>query len=1267
MADSETGSTPPPLSLNSHQTALCIVPPPNLCEAINRLRAQHDKSYEVWPPHFNLLYPFVPEDSLPRAAEFVRARLAELHVQSGAAAPSICLNEPGFFTHRHNSTVFVTTASDSEGTSWLQALRSALAESFRLWEDVFRPHLTIGQSQGLDAASREYLLGKVALLPRVEWPVRELLFLVRERMSETGGQSSIMRVWGSIDVAGSRVVQLPRSVLSARTLRMEEELSDEEEQAAEGAVRRGAQAGTTHRFDGSDSFWKPHEVTAQPSDADHCLPSEFSVSTYNVLVGCFYPPEFERFAILVRYILSESARADILVLQEVSDPFLSYLLQDREVRLQYPFTSHAPSSQADIGPLGSMRNIVVLSKRGFTWEQLSFQRRHKSAVIVKLNDVGIWKENTVFTLVIAAVHLTCGLSNSSVNAKKSQLQTVVSHLAKAYPKSPWLVAGDFNLTTSAFTIDECVRSKLISQSTVAALSSIESMLTDARLVDAWHLARVENVSVQSVQWAKDGSDDCYEGEEAATFDPLRNSLAAETVRSGISNRPQRYDKILVRDEGLFQASGYDLFGFPEKPESNEEASELVYGSDHWGVRASFRVRSKGPKEPDDTATAPVGIQAQKAPFSVASVPHLKTFLTSQGMFPTEEDSAKRKEALRLLKNLLERSLTSNASTSDSSRSKVSIVLAPVGSYALGVWNPGSDIDCLCIGNISSKTFFALAQQRLRRASAQGIHIVRRVAAATGKMLELDVRGVRAELHYCAATRVAEAFPATLACPPTDPAWDLSVQALGKLQPLRDLEYLQRTVADPAAFRLAHRLLRLWATRRGVYAARFGYLGGIHLTLLLARVGKLLLRTTGGGAAASAADLVATFFAHYARFDWANEMVYDPFFHAQKPRYHRTAREPMVVLSLNRPLINVARAASAPSLRTLVAEFQRADRLLDARAAPSWSELAGGEGGGAHATGDRTSPAEEFLAAYANFIKIDVQYWGPLAGKGAALLGWLESRCALLLVDLGRRLPNLHARIWPARFTLRELPVASRTTEETTKDLPRDYQGCYLIGLAKVDGDAAPASDPRAAQSALNTAMHAFAEQIRGDERHFDARTSWVDVQLVKKSQMKDLVPDSRSWAVTRFAEGDDDDSSDEEGKEDDDEEATLDAPDLAQGEAFDAGLPAAAAPTGASTAGLPSQPRAKLRPAADVLHRLRWDPALDAAAFTVGYEDRFVGVREMPLSAWKSDTTHDEFIPLHRVVWFQRRADGVKVWDRERRVDELFGSGVTVGETRQIG
>lgn len=79
--------------------------------------------------------------------------------------------------------------------------------------------------------------------------------------------------------------------------------------------------------------------------------------------------------------------------------------------------------------------------------------------------------------------------------------------------------------------------------------------------------------------------------------------------------------------------------------------------------------------------------------------------------------------------------------------------------------------------------------------------------------------------------------------------------------------------------------------------------------------------------------------------------------------------------------------------------------------------------------------------------------------------------------------------------------------------------------------------------------------------------------------------------------------------------------------------------------------------AADVVNRLIWDPAFDAADYLIGYEDRFEGRLETGVRSWKRDLADEEFIPQHRILYIRRRSDGEVVWDRRRRIDRVFWSG----------
>jgi len=73
----------------------------------------------------------------------------------------------------------------------------------------------------------------------------------------------------------------------------------------------------------------------------------------------------------------------------------------------------------------------------------------------------------------------------------------------------------------------------------------------------------------------------------------------------------------------------------------------------------------------------------------------------------------------------------------------------------------------------------------------------------------------------------------------------------------------------------------------------------------------------------------------------------------------------------------------------------------------------------------------------------------------------------------------------------------------------------------------------------------------------------------------------------------------------------------------------------------------------DVVSRIRFDAGLDAARFVVGYEERGAGIRETPLPAFVAGGD----VPWHRVQYV--KAGPLTVWDRQSRVDLIFGSGET--------
>ncbi|KAG9191757.1 hypothetical protein G6011_10491 [Alternaria panax] len=1125
--------------------------------------------------------------------------------------------------------VFLTDNGGENDDSPLVSLRTTVLQALGQGPARSTPHLTIGQSQGNPLLSQSYLLEKARLLPEVRFRVGTLAILIRERTTGTHPTDQ-MRMYGTIDIGPPSSIWRPHSsdywVKTANsnlpTLQsdgdggQQETISDGHKVPCEPALC----------FDPIEYKWSAYTG----GDKNEGGGEEITVSSYNVLVDTEYPPDHGRDPLIVSTILSDPAMADVLVLQEVSDDFLSYLLWDcpdvRQIAQRYPFVSHGPPRQNDLGPLPSLRNVVILSRYPFRWHSVPFYRKHKSALIAQFKGIATSSSVGSEGLIVAGVHLTAGLTDGSVATKRSQMGTLRRYLERHYRHDPWVIAGDFNLVTSAYTIETSVKNQSISNETVCALSAIEAEIREAGMYDAWSVARVEGVDRTSTT----ESSDLFEGEEGATFDPQNNRLAAGTTTTS-HDRPQRYDRILVRPQGSHRIAHFNHFGVPEMIDG-----EQIVASDHYGVRARIRLMDpavSNDENKDVSSEQPI-VEHKRAVGVLADTTILHSVLEAHGMFPNEKQVDDWREAFASLRRIL----LGTSDDASPAQPDIPLAIVPVGSYALGVWTIDSDIDCLCIGTISSKTFFKLVRQRLVKAESQGVRILRKVEASTGTMLELSINGILMDLQYCPAPQIVERWHEFRNIPASDPIFNLSVLSLRKLKPYRDLLYIQRTLPSLPTFRLAYRCIKLWAVQRGIYSAKFGFLGGVHITLMLSWVCKKLGHDSSF---VTAADVVASFFHHYAHFDWTNGIVYDAIYHRKQPRYYRSAREPMVVLGYHAPNSNIAHTATVPGLKLLVKVFRNAEQQL-CEPGMTWEKFFGAPSTSTLKP-DLPRGVADFLHAYNNFVKVDIQFWGRTLAKGKSLVGWVESRCISLVIDIHKAIPNSEVQIWPARFV-----------NGVSKDVGdgKDYQGCYLIGLSRAEKAASAISveEKQMAKQALDKVLDRFLTQLRTDEKNFDSSTSWIDASLVRSSEVKDLMLDDREWGI--YAAETDSDSDDEEDVVDDDfEDADETRPQRA--------IPQRPKPTSTPLSST------KLRPASDVLNRLRWDPSLDPSDYIIGYEDRFLGAKETGLEKWKTEQTDEEFIPQHRILYFKKKGSengsGDVVWERATRIDKIFGSGLGNG------
>lgn len=1299
--------------LKEPDTALCIIPPRHLWPQIDRVRSRHDKKFPNWPPHIKLIYPFEPVQRLKTRMEAVSKAVEYLGpIRVRLEAPDL------YHEDEHRQAIFLhvddanSVDEDGGGSRPLDRLCEAALESAQpLERGAWYRSMIVGHALVDESADgAESLLLRASLLSGLEWEVDELHVLVREGLtSEPRPEGSRMIHWATISLTdGGVCVHQKRDTRLRYCVMYNKAVAGRVEVPGvrkfyNKPISPKLEEFSPYSFDGVE--WRQSTPSVLRKRSLSATQSTFAVASYNVL------GRTDDFPILIENILHNNAEADVLVLQETTHSFLSHLLHNKRIQERFAFCTHRPISRSDDDALPSQEVVVVLSRYAFCWEiiplpQSKFEpdhlnehekdhdshydienddaetlldrptvedstRTHSRALLLEFrkNEDCANPGKRQAPLALAAFHLTPGWYHESYHARARELDAIKHYI---FSGTPAVLAGGFNMPTSSLTLRYSGFQGDVRQ--------VENGLLSSGYIDAWLVAKMTS----GAEADNDPVPPEFQGEQGCTNGAaLHGTVSDDLGHQKLGGRPQRLDRIMVKPHGSLVVQSFNKFGNPAKAE-DDAPSDI---SDSSGISKSYSLNSVESQPPtsairDTSHKLRETAEQSNLRFGVRAVVQLGRGSSCLGNVSVADDSAPsvashlgnglpthlkghgsvlealrdahgipllgecqlRVAAFEVLKIVLCGPFPSLAS-SEPDKHGVDLVIVPVGSYGLGVWTSSSGLDCMCIGSFSLPTFIDLATQRIRQAPHRGIRLIRKRDTYMGTILELDVRiledHLRVDLTYGRRERSLSSSELTR---------PLASDMLTASKAFRDLKYVKRSVPDLVAFRLAHRFVKRWAEIRGIYSAKFGYLGGIQITILLTRVHKRLATKI---ASPTVPEILFTFFKEYASFNWKKNVVLDKCFHKDLS-YSRTSREPLAILSYFPPRLNTSPDATASTVRTIISEFQRAEKIVDQQDG-TWADLL--------KTSTPSQPtsgllaADEFLERHQNYIKISAEYWDGSTTKGRGFVGWVENRCVSLLADL-KHLTNVHTRIWPTRYTEEWRYLAEKS--EWAEDWG-EYRGVFFIGLdcmGQVTGKL-----PGAMRHTLETILFRFEQQVRREERHFDSNSMGIRAELIRAANrrrpiansypsrpIKDFRIDDRDWDA--YMQGDED-------SEDEGELQGLGQATTVQGEwhasSKNKKKPATNQPRSASAP--KPEGAGKFRTAADVLNRLRWDASYDHNDFVVGYEDRFLGAMERGLDLWKSEQTHEEFIPQHRILYFKRSSDGVVVWERRTRTDLVFGSG----------
>lgn len=245
-------------------------------------------------------------------------------------------------------------------------------------------------------------------------------------------------------------------------------------------------------------------------------------------------------------------------------------------------------------------------------------------------------------------------------------------------------------------------------------------------------------------------------------------------------------------------------------------------------------------------------------------------LKRQNNFESPDETERRKSALQLLQKITVefvrqvsrdvRKLPQNAV--DAAGGKI----FTYGSYRLGVYGPGSDIDTLVVvpKHVYREDFFEYLPKILTQMAPPGaIENMTPVPDAFVPIIKLELSTISIDLIF--ARLAVPSVPINLLLKDTSLLRGLEERDLRSLNGTRVTDEILELVPQKTTFRTALRGIKLWAQRRAIYANVIGFPGGVAWAMLVARVCQLYPHATGS-------VIIGKFFRIIGKWGWPQPVL-----------------------------------------------------------------------------------------------------------------------------------------------------------------------------------------------------------------------------------------------------------------------------------------------------------------------------------------------------------------------------------------------------------
>ncbi|MCP8719085.1 MAG: nucleotidyltransferase domain-containing protein [Asgard group archaeon] len=241
-------------------------------------------------------------------------------------------------------------------------------------------------------------------------------------------------------------------------------------------------------------------------------------------------------------------------------------------------------------------------------------------------------------------------------------------------------------------------------------------------------------------------------------------------------------------------------------------------------------------------------------------------LKNRGSFESEQATKKRVEVLTLFQKLVQEfvyTVSKSKNMSDGMAKDSGGKVFTFGSYRLGVYGPGSDIDTLVVvpKHVTRDDFFLVFPDIIRKRPE--LEEIACVPDAFVPIIKLEFDGISIDLIM--ARLNVPRVPLEMTLDDKNLLKNLDEKDLRSLNGTRVTDEILQLVPKPTVFKHALRCIKLWAQQRAVYGNVYGFPGGVAWAMLVARICQLYPN-------AVSAVIVEKFFSIYTKWNWPEPVL-----------------------------------------------------------------------------------------------------------------------------------------------------------------------------------------------------------------------------------------------------------------------------------------------------------------------------------------------------------------------------------------------------------